>query len=320
MKKKIVLNACGVKSLGGVKLFVEAFEYFSSINENIIVLYSENEFYGELKNQTYENNRVRFIQLSKKRYLHPFLNFLIGKKLMDEINNCDAIIHFGNFGFNTKSKSFVFVQNVLPFTSKSIKNRLLLFFINKSFKRCDNIVVQLNHMGELINKQYSDKILQIGEIQKIKIKAKEKNNNIICFGSNVQNKNFKFILNVLKSLPNKDKVTIINPPSKLKEFNSVYTETHEQTLNVISQNEIYFHASEFETVGLPLYEAQSLGLKIVSPKKPYSQYLVSNTTYLYDYKNIDDAINKINEACIAEEEYVLANSYSENWGKVLDKI
>ena len=37
MKKKIVLNACGVKSLGGVKLFVEAFEYFSDLNENIIV-------------------------------------------------------------------------------------------------------------------------------------------------------------------------------------------------------------------------------------------------------------------------------------------
>ena len=102
MKKKIVLNACGVKSLGGVKLFVEAFEYFSDLNENIIVLYSEDEFYRDLQNQSYENKNVKFIQLTKKRYLHPFLNVLIEKKLKNEINSSNGIIHFGNFGFFPK--------------------------------------------------------------------------------------------------------------------------------------------------------------------------------------------------------------------------
>ena len=102
MKKKIVLNACGVKSLGGVKLFVEAFEYFSDLNENIIVLYSEDEFYRDLQNQSYENKNVKFIQLTKKRYLHPFLNLLIEKSLKNEINSSSGIIHFGNFGFNTQ--------------------------------------------------------------------------------------------------------------------------------------------------------------------------------------------------------------------------
>ena len=83
MKKKIVLNACGVKSLGGVKLFVEAFEYFSGLNENIIVLYSEDEFYRDLQNQSYENKNVKFIQLTKKRYLHPYLNLLIKKLVLN---------------------------------------------------------------------------------------------------------------------------------------------------------------------------------------------------------------------------------------------
>ena len=319
MKKKIVLNACGVKSLGGVKLFIEAFQYFSDLNEDIIVLYSENEFYGDLKNQSYENKNVKFIQLTKKRYLHPFLNLFIEKKLKNEINSSSGIIHFGNFGFNTQVKSFVFVQNILPFISKSIKNRTLLFFITISFKKCDNIIVQLSHTAELINKKYTKKIIQIGEIQNAKVKT-NKNNNIVCFGSDVPNKNYKFMLNVLKSLPDKNKITIINPPNKLKELNCVFTETHEQTLKVLSLNGIYFHASEFETVGLPLYEAQELGLKIVVPNKPYSKYFLSNNTYLYDYKSTEDAINKIYDAGIAEEDYILANSYSENWEKVLDKI
>ena len=319
MKKKIVLNACGVKSLGGVKLFIEAFEYFSDLNEYIIVLYSEDEFYGDLKNQTYENKNIKFIQLTKKRYLHPFLNLLIEKDLKNEINSSSGIIHFGNFGFNTQVKSFVFVQNILPLISKNIKNRILLFFINRSFNKCDNIIVQLSHTAELINKKYIKKIIQIGEIQNAKVKT-NKNNNIVCFGSDVPNKNYKFMLNVLKSLPDKNKITIINPPNKLKELNCVFTETHEETLKVLSLNGIYFHASEFETVGLPLYEAQELGLKIVVPNKPYSKYFLSNNTFLYDYKSTEDAISKIYDAGVAEEDYILANSYSEKWEKVLDKI
>ena len=53
VRKKLVLNACGVKSLGGVKLFVEAFELLVESGAEVIVLYSEEEFYNELKNQSF---------------------------------------------------------------------------------------------------------------------------------------------------------------------------------------------------------------------------------------------------------------------------
>ena len=46
VRKKLVLNACGVKSLGGVKLFVDAFELLVEADIEITVLYSENEFYS----------------------------------------------------------------------------------------------------------------------------------------------------------------------------------------------------------------------------------------------------------------------------------
>ena len=49
--KKIVLNACGVKSLGGLKLFLESFDFFSKTDSKIFVLYSEIEFYKDLNNQ-----------------------------------------------------------------------------------------------------------------------------------------------------------------------------------------------------------------------------------------------------------------------------
>ena len=34
MVKKIVLNACGVKSLGGLKLFLESFDFFETIADD----------------------------------------------------------------------------------------------------------------------------------------------------------------------------------------------------------------------------------------------------------------------------------------------
>ena len=102
--KKIVLNACGVKSLGGLKLFLESFDFFSKTDSKIFVLYSEVEFYKDLNNQFYENPRVKFYKTTNKRYLHPFLNYFLPKKILEEINNSDAIVHFGNFGFKTVKK------------------------------------------------------------------------------------------------------------------------------------------------------------------------------------------------------------------------
>ena len=51
VNKKIVLNVCGVKSLGGLKLFLESFDYFAESGNNLIVLYSELPFYKDLQNQ-----------------------------------------------------------------------------------------------------------------------------------------------------------------------------------------------------------------------------------------------------------------------------
>ena len=49
VNKKIVLNVCGVKSLGGLKLFLESFDYFAESGNNLIVLYSELPFYKAKK-------------------------------------------------------------------------------------------------------------------------------------------------------------------------------------------------------------------------------------------------------------------------------
>jgi len=49
VNKKIVLNVCGVKSLGGLKLFLESFDFLAESGSKLIVLYSELPFYKTYK-------------------------------------------------------------------------------------------------------------------------------------------------------------------------------------------------------------------------------------------------------------------------------
>ena len=320
VRKKLVLNACGVKSLGGVKLFVEAFELLVESGAEVIVLYSEEEFYNELKNQSLENELITFIKLTDKRYLHPFLVLITNIKQRKLIESYDAVIHFGNFGFKTKNKSLVLLQNVLPFVQQNLKNVLLKFFINRSIKFSEYVIVQLKHMNEIIKKEYKNKIIEIGEIEEVIVNASNKSGKIVFFGSDVPNKNYDFMVKALQTISQNSTITVINPPKNIKEFNCVYTETQDQTLSVISENEIYLHASEHETVGLPIYEAQNLGLKIIIPKRPYSDYFKYENVFFYEYKNIDSALQKIEEAKNLKLKHSKALLYNENWSKILEYI
>ncbi len=320
VRKKLVLNACGVKSLGGVKLFVEAFELLVESGAEVIVLYSEEEFYNELKNQSLENELITFIKLTDKRYLHPFLMLITNFKQRKLIESYDAVIHFGNFGFKTKNKSLVLLQNVLPFVQQNLKNVLLKYFINRSIKFSEYVIVQLKHMNKIIEKKYRDKIIEIGEIEEVIVNASNKSGKIVFFGSDVPNKNYDFMVKALQTISQNSTITVINPPKNIKEFNCVYTETQDQTLSVISENEIYLHASEHETVGLPIYEAQNLGLKIIIPKRPYSDYFKYENVFFYEYKNIDSALQKIEEAKNLKLKHSKALLYNENWSKILEYI
>ena len=320
VRKKLVLNACGVKSLGGVKLFVEAFELIVESGAEVIVLYSEEEFYNELKNQSLENELITFIKLTDKRYLHPFLVLITNIKQRKLIESYDAVIHFGNFGFKTKNKSLVLLQNVLPFVQQNLKNVLLKYFINRSIKFSEYVIVQLKHMNEIIEKKYRDKIIEIGEIEEVIVDASNKSGKIVFFGSEIPNKNYDFMVKTLQIISQNYTITVINPPKNIKEFNCVYTETQDQTLSVISENEIYIHASEHETVGLPIYEAQNLGLKIIIPKRPYSDYFKYENVFFYEYKNIDSAVQKIEEAKNLKLKHSKALLYNENWSKILEYI
>ena len=92
--KRIVINACGLKSKGGITVFKKLIE--NNTDVKFYIVYDN----FELK-QLVGNNESIFIRTP--RYLQPFLNYFIKRDDLKFINNFDEIIHLGNFGFKTQN-------------------------------------------------------------------------------------------------------------------------------------------------------------------------------------------------------------------------
>ena len=311
MNKSIVLNICGVKSLGGLKIVENAIKSISESQFDLILLHNNN-----LPINT--SNTVDFVEIETDlhRFLHPFLNIFLGEKEINLINNSDATIHLGNFGFKTKNKSFVMIQNILPFEKKDFKNIVLRYFVHKSFKQSDYVIYQLDHVTESIKKHFHNKLIGIGEIKK-SLKNLNPQVGIISIISNIRNKNSTFLQDVL------DEVSNANPDIKITKITSEEANkdvTSKNFLQSLKEHNIYFHASFYETVGLPLYEASSNGLFVVGPDKNYMNYFDNGNSAKYSENNVSSAVLQIQKILEAKYKNYESLFYIENWNRVLEII
>ena len=313
MDKSIVLNICGVKSLGGQVVVKAALKFIEKSDYKMIILH-DNYLLDNLE----INSTVQKIETRLNRYFHPYLNIFLSKKDMNMINESEAIIHFGNFGFKTKNKSYTLIQNLLPLKVKDPKNLILRYFINKSFKESDHIIYQLNHVAEEIDDQFSSKLIKIGIIERF---ANDINSEtgVISIKSKIKNKHSSFIEAVLKKLE-------IDIPN-LKITNFISEEDHKilktkSTLlpEELSKHSIYLHASFYETVGLPLYEASSAGLFVVAPDYAYMEYFDISNSIKYTHGDIESATKCIKDALEAKKNQFYSLEYSEDWKSVLESI
>ena len=232
MDKSIVLNICGVKSLGGQVVVKSALKFIEKSNYKIILLHD-----NYLLDNLDINSTVQKIETSLNRYFHPYLNIFLSKKDMNMINESEAIIHFGNFGFKTKNKSYALIQNLLPLKVKDLKNLILRYFINKSFKDSDHIIYQLDHVAEEIHNQFSNKLIKIGVIEKFENDINSETG-VISIQSLIKNKNSSFMDAVL------EKLKVDNPNLKITKFISEENQKNQKI------NQLYYLKNFLVTVSI----------------------------------------------------------------------
>lgn len=307
--KKIVINLCGVKSKGGITVINN---YISQNKSNTLyVLYDNSDLDKYIKN--FDN---KFIDT--KRIYHLFLNFFVDKQTLEKINSYDYIIHFGNFGFKTTIKSYTLIQNILPLVKplSSLRNFALNLAYKYTFKITDEIIVQQKHVADTIPNQYKTKIIGTFEIKKIK---QSENIGFVTIYEEIKNKNPKFQKELLREIASKfdEKITVINLSTNNEiyenNFNVLENLDRNELMQVFKSHSTYIHTSEFETVGLPIYEALELGLKVVVPNLEYIN-LENENIFKYEFGNYSSAINAIDESIKnLEKVYCDVPIYYENW-------
>ena len=307
--KKIVINLCGVKSKGGITVINN---YISQNKSNTLyVLYDNSDLDKYIKNFD-----SKFIDT--KRIYHLFLNFFLDKQTLEKINSYDYIIHFGNFGFKTTIKSYTLIQNILPLVKplSSLRNFALNLAYKYTFKITDEIIVQQKHVADTIPNQYKTKIIGSFEIKKIK---QSENIGFVTIYEEIKNKNPKFQKELLREIASKfdEKITVINLSTNNEiyenNFNILEDLDRNELMQVFKSHSTYIHTSEFETVGLPIYEALELGLKVVVPNLEYIN-LENENIFKYEFGNYSSAINAIDESIKnLEKVYCDVPIYYENW-------
>ena len=307
--KKIVINLCGVKSKGGITVINN---YISQNKSNTLyVLYDNSDLDKYIKNFD-----SKFIDT--RRIYHLFLNFFLDKQILEKINSYDYIIHFGNFGFKTTIKSYTLIQNILPLVKplSSLRNFALNLAYKYTFKITDEIIVQQKHVADTIPNQYKTKIIGSFEIKKIK---QSENIGFVTIYEEIKNKNPKFQKELLREIASKfdEKITVINLSTNNEiyenNFNVLEDLDRNELMQVFKSHSTYIHTSEFETVGLPIYEALELGLKVVVPNLEYIN-LENENIFKYEFGNYSSAINAIDESIKnLEKVYCDVPIYYENW-------
>ena len=307
--KKIVINLCGVKSKGGITVINN---YISQNKSNTLyVIYDNSDLDKYIKNFD-----SKFIDT--KRIYHLFLNFFLDKQTLEKINSYDYIIHFGNFGFKTTIKSYTLIQNILPLVKplSSLRNFALNLAYKYTFKITDEIIVQQKHVADTIPNQYKTKIIGSFEIKKIK---QSENIGFVTIYEEIKNKNPKFQKELLREIASKfdEKITVINLSTNNEiyenNFNVLEDLDRNELMQVFKSHSTYIHTSEFETVGLPIYEALELGLKVVVPNLEYIN-LENENIFKYEFGNYSSAINAIDESIKnLEKVYCDVPIYYENW-------
>ena len=307
--KKIVINLCGVKSKGGITVINN---YISQNKSNTLyVLYDNSDLDKYIKNFD-----SKFIDT--KRIYHLFLNFFLDKQTLEKINSYDYIIHFGNFGFKTTIKSYTLIQNILPLVKplSSLRNFALNLAYKYTFKITDEIIVQQKHVADTIPNQYKTKIIGSFEIKKIR---QSENIGFVTIYEEIKNKNPKFQKELLREIASKfdEKITVINLSTNNEiyenNFNVLEDLDRNELMQVFKSHSTYIHTSEFETVGLPIYEALELGLKVVVPNLEYIN-LENENIFKYEFGNYSSAINAIDESIKnLEKVYCDVPIYYENW-------
>jgi glycosyltransferase involved in cell wall biosynthesis len=209
-----------------------------------------------------------------------------------------TIHDFSSFDNNNFSKNELvkFIYKIFWFKLPILYLKRIHLISNNVFKNGSNYFPNLIKKGVVIYNIALTSVKMKNEVKKEKIVILQvgthvnKNLNLLLDVAKTLKDNLNFQLNIIGKL-NAEHIKKLN--SEDIDFKNSYDLSNKQMYCEFRKSDILFFASFYEGFGLPIIEAQSMGIPVITSNIPITNEVAGNAALFINPLSIDEAFNAI---------------------------
>lgn len=280
----IIIEASHTNFGGGYTLLIELLTQLESKSFSNKVYTANKPVYDDLKKKNFRTSNIVLTNIVETLYRYT-------KKR-------ERVIFFLSLPpFRTNKKSIVYFHNelILRYNKKSIKFFFYYIWLKYFIRNVDVIACQTNNIYNALKKIRPNKVLILPFFKKIEVIKEVNKKHVFCYiSSGEKHKNLPQLFKAIKQLLNKYDVNLavtiedcksnkvlINEINKINENanKSVIVNyglvSKEKIIEIYSSSKALVFPSLFESLGLPLIEANMCGIQVLSSNLSYSHELLN---------------------------------------------
>ena len=280
----IIIEASHTNFGGGYTLLIELLTQLESKSFSNKVYTANKPVYDDLKKKNFRSSNIVLTNIVETLYRYT-------KKR-------ERVIFFLSLPpFRTNKKSVVYFHNelILRYNKKNIKFFFYYIWLKYFIRNVDVIACQTNNIYNALKKIRPNKVLILPFFKKIEVIKEVNKKHVFCYiSSGEKHKNLPQLFKAIKQLLNKYDVNLavtiedcksnkvlINEINKINENanKSVIVNyglvSKEKIIEIYSSSKALVFPSLFESLGLPLIEANMCGIQVLSSNLSYSHELLN---------------------------------------------
>ena len=280
----IIIEASHTNFGGGYTLLIELLTQLESKSFSNKVYTANKPVYDDLKKKNFRSSNIVLTNIVETLYRYT-------KKR-------ERVIFFLSLPpFRTNKKSVVYFHNelILRYNKKNIKFFFYYIWLKYFIRNVDVIACQTNNIYNALKKIRPNKVLILPFFKKIEVIKEVNKKHVFCYiSSGEKHKNLPQLFKAIEQLLNKYDVNLavtiedcksnkvlINEINKINENanKSVIVNyglvSKEKIIEIYSSSKALVFPSLFESLGLPLIEANMCGIQVLSSNLSYSHELLN---------------------------------------------
>jgi glycosyltransferase involved in cell wall biosynthesis len=347
-QKKLIVHATNIYGLGASSVAISLINAFNKNNETIIkeyILPGEGSLKQNLPKELKINEYNRYLPKFLSRFLECFISPLFFDKSLNYIILGDIPLYgICNQVVLVHQPNLVYPK-INVNSSKSLSFKVNRFLFKRNLRFTKRIIVQTSVMETELIASYpklKEKIVVVPQpvpdgfntVEKFHWEMKKKDKLKLFYPSaGYPHKNHDFLLKVAEEINEKKisfKIYLTLEEAEFEKFGDIPFIENLGRIPAEKMKETYLNfdsllfISKAESYGLPLVEAMSIGMPIVTIDLAYSKWMCEENAFYFEEDNVESFIHAIQDLSKLEMDNVNYSKqlikFPSNWNKVAEKF